>query len=97
MLAGAGQPGNGAAAQVSGQVDLGGEPAAGAADPFPARFLVIRWSPLCGHQQPVHGKPGSVLMGPGDRRVGADRPVLALGLITPGPQPVQGLFPGSIQ
>ena len=65
VLAGAGQPGNGAAAQVSGQVDLGGQPAAGAANPFPARFLVIRWSPLCGHQQPVHGGPRPRADGPG--------------------------------
>src|ERR1017187_3409710 len=38
-----------------------------------------------------------VLMGAGDGGIGADRPVLALGLITPGPQPVQDLLPGPVQ
>jgi hypothetical protein len=38
MLARAGQPGYLTAAQVSGQVDLGGRPAAGPADPLPAGF-----------------------------------------------------------
>ena len=40
---------------------------------------------------------GRMLMGPGDRGIGADRPVLALGLIAPGPQPVQDLLPGPVQ
>jgi hypothetical protein len=42
VLAAAGQPRDGTAAQVSGQVDLGGQPAAGPADRLPAGFLVIR-------------------------------------------------------
>jgi site-specific DNA recombinase len=42
VLARAGQPGDRAAAQVSGQVDLGGQPAPGPADRLPAGFPVIR-------------------------------------------------------
>ena len=42
VLAAAGQPRDRAAAQVSGQVDLGGQPAAGPADRLPAGFIVIR-------------------------------------------------------
>jgi hypothetical protein len=42
MLARAGQPGHRTAAQVSGQVNLGRQPAAGPADPLPAGFPVIR-------------------------------------------------------
>jgi transposase len=41
--------------------------------------------------------PGRVLVRAVDRGVGADCPVLALGLITAGPQPVQDLLPGAIQ
>ncbi len=40
---------------------------------------------------------GRVLMGPGHGGIGADRPVAALGLIAPGPQPVQDLLPGPVQ
>src|SRR5271165_2030629 len=40
---------------------------------------------------------GRVLMGPGDGGVRADCPVLALGLVAPGPQPVQDLLPGPVQ
>ncbi len=57
VLAGAGQPGDRAAAQVSGQVNPGGQPAPGPADRLPARFPVIRQSPPCGHQQPGRGGP----------------------------------------
>ena len=42
VLAGGGQPGDRAAALVRGQVDLGGQPAAGPADRLPAGFPVIR-------------------------------------------------------
>src|SRR6266487_3754376 len=38
-----------------------------------------------------------MLVGAGDGRVGADRPILALSLITAGPQPIQDLFPRTIQ
>src|SRR6266487_6166742 len=41
--------------------------------------------------------PGRMLMSAGHGRVGADRPALALGLITAGPQPVQDLLPGAVQ
>src|SRR5260370_1441138 len=41
--------------------------------------------------------PGRVLVRAVDRGIGADRPALALGLITSGPQPVQDLLPGAIQ
>jgi Resolvase, N terminal domain len=46
---------------------------------------------------PCLRRPGRMLMGPGDRGISADRPVLALGLITAGPQPVQDLLPGPVQ
>ncbi len=42
MLARTGQPGNRTAAQVSGQVNLGGQPATGPAQALAARFPVIR-------------------------------------------------------
>jgi hypothetical protein len=40
---------------------------------------------------------GRMLMSTGDGGVRADRPVPALGLIAPGPQPVQDLLPGPVQ
>ena len=41
-------------------------------------------------------RPGRVLVGPHHRRIRADRPVAALGLITPSPQLVQDSRPGPI-
>ena len=40
---------------------------------------------------------GRVLMGAGDRGISAHRPLLILGLVAPGPQPVQELLPGPVQ
>ena len=97
VLACAGQSCDGAAAQVSGKVDLGGQPAAGPADRFPADFLSIAEAPC----EVISGRgaagSGRMLIGPGDRGIGAYCPVLALGLIALGPQPVQDLLPGPVQ
>src|ERR1019366_5024427 len=62
VLARAGQPGDRPAAPVSGQVNLGGQPAAGAAQRLPAGpgsagILVIRRCPLWGHRRPGRGGP----------------------------------------
>ena len=46
---------------------------------------------------PSAAGPGRMLMRPRDGGIRADRPVAALGLITPGPQPVQDLLPGPVQ
>src|ERR1019366_3248737 len=72
VLARAGQPGDRPAAPVSGQVNLGGQPAAGAAQRLPAGpgsagILVIRRCPLWGHRRPGRGGPRPRADGPGPR------------------------------
>ena len=97
MLPGAGQPGNRTAAQVSGQVNLGGQPAAGRPIASRPDFLSFAKAPRAVISGPDAAGSGRMLVRAGHRGIGADCPVLALGLITAGPQPVEDLLPGAIQ
>jgi hypothetical protein len=65
--------------------------------PAPARRLLSFGPAPCGQVRGAGpARPGRVLVGPYHRRIRADRPVAALGLITPSPQLVQDSRPGPI-
>src|ERR1035438_2491476 len=60
-------------------------------------FVSFAKAPRAVISSPDAAGAGRVLMGPGDGGIRADRPVLALGRIAPGPQPIQDLLPGPVQ
>jgi hypothetical protein len=68
-----------------------------ASRPGPAGFLSFAAAP----RDQVYGQgaasTGGVLVGAHHGGIRADRPVLSLGLIAAGPQPVQDLLPGPVQ
>ena len=93
--------GDRAAPAVGGQVDLGAQAAAGPAQRLPGRprreILVIWRCPRDQLRGQLVPGSGGVLVRADHGGIGAEGPVLPLGLVAPGPQPAQDLLPGPVQ